>query len=60
MTPTLESLIASARQQGASDLHLESGLPAAVRVRGALRTVGEPLPARVLTAFAHELIPDGH
>ena len=53
---SLESLIETARKQGASDLHLESGLPAAVRVRGALRTVGEPLSAKTLLAFAHEII----
>jgi Tfp pilus assembly pilus retraction ATPase PilT len=32
----LESLIESAAGGGASDLHLEAGMPAAVRVRGAL------------------------
>lgn len=53
---TLEILIAAANQQGASDLHLEPGLPAAVRVRGALRTVGEPLPGRVLLEFARAVI----
>ena len=36
----LESLIESAAASGASDLHLEAGLPAAVRVRGALRIAG--------------------
>jgi len=35
----LDSLIVAAHRQGASDLHLEPGLPAALRVRGALRTV---------------------
>ena len=35
----LESLIAAAQRQGASDLHLEPGLPVAIRVRGALRTL---------------------
>lgn len=53
---TLESLIAAAHEQGASDLHLEPGLPAAVRVRGALRTMGEPLPAKLLLEIARELI----
>src|SRR2546422_8044998 len=52
----LESLVTMARQQGASDLHLEPGLPAAVRVRGALRTVGEPLPAKFLLGSAQALI----
>jgi twitching motility protein PilT len=53
---TLDSLIATAQQEGASDLHLEPGLPAALRVRGALRTFGEPLPARPLFEFAKDLI----
>ncbi len=53
---SLESLIETAQKQGASDLHLESGLPAALRVRGSLRTVGEPLGAKTLLTFAHEVI----
>ena len=52
----LESLIASAKELGASDLHLEPGLPAALRIRGALRVAGEPVPARLLHALAQELI----
>jgi len=53
---SLESLIAVARQQGASDLHLEAALPPAMRIRGALRTAGEPLPAQTLLGWARELI----
>ncbi len=53
---TLESFIAAAKRQGASDLHLEPGLPAAVRVRGTLRTVGETLAAKTLLDMAHETI----
>jgi twitching motility protein PilT len=56
----LESLIATAQQQGASDLHLEAGLAPALRVRGALRLIGEPLPAQTLLGFARELIGDPH
>jgi len=44
----LDSLIALALENGASDLHLESGLPGALRVRGTLRTFGEPIPANTL------------
>jgi len=54
----LESLIASARQQGASDLHLEAGLPPALRIRGSLCTAGEPLPAATLLTFARTLLGD--
>src|SRR6266545_3475611 len=39
----LDALIALASTSGASDLHLEPGLPAAIRVRGQLRSVGELL-----------------
>ena len=43
----LESLIESAAGNGASDLHLEAGMPAALRVRGALRVPGEPIRAQI-------------
>jgi twitching motility protein PilT len=56
----LEPLITAARQQGASDLHLEPGLPPAMRIRGALRTAGEPVPARALLSYARHLIGDAH
>src|ERR1051326_2629982 len=55
----LETLIGAARQQGASDLHLEAGLPPALRVRGSLRTSGEPVPARILSEWAHQLLGEG-
>ena len=57
---TLESLIAAAQEQGASDLHLEPGLPMALRVRGTLHTAGEPVPAGTLLEFAHRLIGHDH
>ena len=52
----LESLVGSAAGNGASDLHLESGLPAAVRMRGTLKTFGEPLPAKLLLELAQTTI----
>jgi len=52
----LESLIGQAQSHGASDLHLEAGLPAALRIRGTLRTSGDAIPARTLREFAHRLI----
>ncbi len=59
MSTTLESLVRLAYQQGASDLHLEPGLPLALRIRGALRTSGEPVSAKPLLAMAQDLIgPD--
>jgi twitching motility protein PilT len=56
MTTPLSALVAAAQQQGASDLHLEPGLPAAVRVRGTLRTTGEALSGRLLQELAQEVI----
>ncbi len=55
---TLDALIGSARTAGASDLHLEAGLPAALRVRGNLRIAGEPISAKAILEAARELI--GH
>jgi twitching motility protein PilT len=52
----LESFIAIARAQGASDLHLEPGLPAALRVRSSLRTFGEPVPSKALLEMARATI----
>src|ERR1041385_6590680 len=52
----LESLVSLAVSNGASDLHLEAGLPAALRIRGPLRTSGEPLAARSLLEIARALI----
>src|SRR5258705_7036042 len=52
----LASLIGLAFSNGASDLHLEAGLPAALRIRGTLRTTGEPIPAKFLLEAAREVI----
>ncbi len=52
----LESLIESAAANGASDLHLEAGMPAALRVRGALRVAGEPVAPKLLMDMARTLI----
>src|SRR5258706_9322775 len=52
----LASLIGVALGNGASDLDLEAGLPAALRIRGALRTTGEPIPAKFLLDAAREVI----
>ena len=60
MVMKLDSFIGQAREQGASDLHLEAGFPAALRVRGSLRTVGEPIPAMALLEWAREIIGEMH
>ena len=52
----LEDFIAAAQAQGASDLHLEPGLPPALRIRGTLRTAGEAVSAKALMDMARALI----
>jgi twitching motility protein PilT len=52
----LDSMIEAAAASGASDLHLEPGMPSAVRVRGALRVAGEPIAPRALTELARGLL----
>ena len=52
----LESLVNLAQTNGASDLHLEPGLPAALRIRGTLRTTGDPIPGNLLLSAARETI----
>ena len=52
----LESWISSAKEAGASDLHLEGGMPPTLRIRGALKMVGEPLSPETLTQAARELL----
>src|SRR5260370_31953472 len=52
----LHSLIATAKSHGASDLHLQPTLPAAIRVRGSLRVLGEPIPSKPLLDAAQQLI----
>ncbi len=52
----LDSLIEAAAAGGASDLHLEAGMPAALRVRGALQISGEPIPPGLLMEVARRLI----
>ncbi|MGD0259567.1 MAG: PilT/PilU family type 4a pilus ATPase [Verrucomicrobiota bacterium] len=54
----LDSLVNLAATNGASDLHLEAGLPAALRIRGSLRTSGEPLPGNLLLEMARRVIGD--
>jgi twitching motility protein PilT len=52
----LESLVGLALANGASDLHLEAGLPAALRIRGTLRTLDEPIAPKTLLEFARTLL----
>ncbi len=54
----LDPFVGLARSAGASDLHLEPGFPAAIRVRGELRNVGEPVAASAILAMAKELLEE--
>ncbi len=52
----LRGLIALAKAEGASDLHLEPGLAPVLRVRSHLRSVGEPVTAGLTVEWAREII----
>jgi twitching motility protein PilT len=54
----LDALVSLAASNGASDLHLEAGLPAALRIRGTLRTTGEPIPGSALLEMARRVISE--
>ncbi len=54
----LRDWIARAREAGASDLHLEPGMPIARRVRGELAFTGEPVGGEALRTAAREVIGD--
>jgi twitching motility protein PilT len=51
----LKAWVEKARQLGASDLHLETGMPPVVRVRGELSALGDALPAAQLAEMAQAL-----
>ena len=55
---TVDTLVSLARSQGASDLHLEPGLPPTLRVSGDLGPAGPPLDPASTAALARELIGD--
>lgn len=55
---SLETWIKAALDRGASDLHLEGGMPLCVRVRGQLRMIGDPLVPAQLTAAARALLTE--
>ncbi len=55
---TLEQLVEMARQAGASDLHLEPGYPAVLRVRGELKRRGEPLRGAELRSLVRGVLGD--
>ncbi|MBI3555842.1 MAG: Flp pilus assembly complex ATPase component TadA [Deltaproteobacteria bacterium] len=52
----LKEWIRLARERGASDLHLESGGPMVLRVRGELQPMGEAVPTETLLQLTRELL----
>lgn len=52
----LKTCLELARRHGASDVHLEPGLPMALRVHGDLQTHGSPQSREELQALARQLI----
>jgi len=56
----LDNLIRAAKAVDASDIHLEAGLPAVLRIRGQLKHQGEALSAETLLSMAKSLIGDAH
>ena len=53
---TLETLVALAKQNSASDLHVESGMPVALRVRGTLHLTGQPISSRSALNMVKKLL----
>jgi len=52
----ISDLISAARERGASDIHLEPGLPATLRVSSGLLGGGPPVSNDDIVAMAHELV----
>jgi twitching motility protein PilT len=52
----LRSLVALAKAEGASDLHIEPGLAPVLRVRSQLRAVGEPVAPASALEWARDII----
>src|SRR5690242_17933157 len=55
---TLETLIQRAKTLGASDIHLEAGLPMCFRIRGILKSSGEPVTGTTLNSMARSVLSD--
>jgi twitching motility protein PilT len=58
MNQILDHVLGAARQLGASDVHLKSGLPPVFRIKGDLRTLRDtpPLTPEVISTFAINLM----
>jgi twitching motility protein PilT len=56
----LEAWVQLGREQHASDVHIEPGLPLGLRVRGELRMQGEPIAASATMHAAKKLVGERH
>ena len=56
----LDALIKRAKSMGASDLHLEPGLPAVLRIRGTLESEELPILADALLSIGRTLVGDNN
>src|SRR4051812_15791336 len=54
----LREWVTLARDSKASDLHLETGTPLVLRVRGELNPYGEKIPAEVMIQAVREALDD--
>ncbi len=52
----LDPYVRLARDNGASDIHLEPGMPVALRIRGELCQIGEPVPGETTMALARHVV----
>jgi twitching motility protein PilT len=52
----LSAIISAARERRASDVHLEAGLPLALRISSNLQISGEPLSSETVTAIARNVV----
>ncbi len=55
---SIAAWIERAARHGASDLHLETGLPVTLRVRGALHTLGPPIQPAEVQAMVRDAVGD--
>jgi twitching motility protein PilT len=56
----LRDLISLAKSEGASDLHIETGLAPMLRVRGNLRPAGGPVTGELTLRWARQMIDPDH
>lgn len=53
---SIDALVALAAHHGASDLHVQAGLPVTLRVRGELHALGEPVAAQIAEDLVRQVL----